>query len=55
MYDDAKIVCGPDQLAIHEYYFPFGTKTIPYKQIQGLQRIQITGLQSGSLAHLGHR
>jgi hypothetical protein len=24
-YDDGTIVCGPNQLEIHFYYFPFGT------------------------------
>jgi len=46
-YDDGAIVCGPDRLEIHSYYFPFGTKTVPYMQIQGLQRIEINGLWSG--------
>jgi len=46
-YDDGTIVCGPDRLEIHSYYFPFGTKSVPYTQIQGLQRIAITGLLSG--------
>ena len=46
-YDDGTVVCGPDQLEIHSYYFPFGTKTVPYTQIQGLQRIEIKGVWSG--------
>jgi hypothetical protein len=46
-YDDGTIVCGPEQLEVHSYYFPFGTKRVPYRQIRGLQRIEITGLMSG--------
>lgn len=46
-YDDGTIVCGPDGLEIHSYYFPFGTKKVPYKRIQGLQRIAIQGVMSG--------
>ena len=46
-YDDGTIVCGPDRLEIHSYYFPFGTKSVPYRQIKGLQRMEITGLMSG--------
>ena len=46
-YDDGTIVCGPDVLEIHSYYFPFGTKFVPYSQIEGLQRIEIKGLFSG--------
>jgi hypothetical protein len=40
-------VCGPDRLEIHSYYFPFGTKSVPYSQVRGLQRIAITGFLSG--------
>ena len=46
-YDDSTIVCGIDRLEIHSYYFPFGTKSVPYTQIKGLQRIEIKGLWSG--------
>ncbi len=46
-YDDGAIVCGPDRLEIHRYYFPFGTKSIPYSEINGLQRIEINGVMSG--------
>lgn len=46
-YDDGTIVCGPDAVEIHSYYAPFGTKEILYTQIQGLQRIAITGVMSG--------
>ena len=46
-YEDGKIVCSPDRLEIHSYYFPFGTKSVPYTQIKGLQRMEITGLMSG--------
>jgi hypothetical protein len=46
-YDDGRIGCGPDRLEIHSYYFPFGTKSVPYTHIQGLQRIEIKGVLSG--------
>jgi hypothetical protein len=46
-YDDGTIVCGPDRLEIRSYYFPVGTKSVPYAQIKGLQRIEITGIMSG--------
>jgi hypothetical protein len=46
-YDDGTIVCGPDRLEIHSYYFPSGTKSVPYTLIKGLQRIEITGVLSG--------
>jgi hypothetical protein len=46
-YDDGTIVCGDAGLEIHSYYFPFGTKSVAYAQIQGLQRMEITGVMSG--------
>ncbi len=46
-YDDRTIVCGPDLLEIRSYYFPYGTKRVPYAQIQGLRRFEITGPLSG--------
>jgi hypothetical protein len=46
-YDDGRIVCGPDRLEIHDYYFPIGTKRVPYTQIKGLQRIELKGPLSG--------
>ena len=46
-YDDGTIVCGADRLEIHSYYFPFGTKSVPYTQIQGLQRFDINGVWTG--------
>jgi len=46
-YDDGRIVCGHDRLEIHSYYFPFGSKVVPYAQIRGLQRIQIKGAWTG--------
>jgi len=47
LYDDGAIVCGPDRLDIHSYYFPVGTKSVRYAEIQGLQRIEIKGVWSG--------
>lgn len=46
-YDDGRIVCSPERLEIHSYYFPFGTKSVQYSQIKGLQRIEIKGVMSG--------
>ena len=47
IYDDGTIVCGPTGLRIRRYYFPFGTKSVPYAQIRGLSRFEITGVWSG--------
>jgi hypothetical protein len=40
-YDDGKIECGPDGLHIRGYYFPWGSKRIPYASIRGVQRVDI--------------
>ncbi len=46
-YDDGVIVCGPDALEIRRYYFPAGTKRVPYADIQSLQRIELKGALTG--------
>jgi hypothetical protein len=46
-YDDGTLVCGPDGLEIHSYYFPVGTKRVAYTQVRGLRRIALTGPLSG--------
>lgn len=37
-YHDQWIDCGPDALRIRGYYFPWGTKTIPYGRIREVRR-----------------
>lgn len=46
-YDDGGIICGPRQLEIRHYYFPFGTKVVPYSRIKAYQRVEINGVLSG--------
>lgn len=46
-YSDGSIVCGPDRLEIHSYYFPAGTKSVPYSRIRGLRRFEVKGVRSG--------
>lgn len=43
-YDDGTIVCGPDGLEIHHYYFPFGTKSVPYGEVKAVRRVDIGAL-----------
>jgi len=38
---DGSIECAPDRLRIHGYYFPWGTKAIPYASIRGVRRVKI--------------
>jgi hypothetical protein len=45
-YSDRWIECTPDALRIRGYYFPWGTKCIPYESIRAVQRVDI-GLFTG--------
>jgi hypothetical protein len=33
-YDDGRVACGENELVIRWYYFPAGTKRIPYAKIR---------------------
>jgi hypothetical protein len=39
LYRDRWITCTDDALRVRAYYFPWGTKTIPYRKITGLRRV----------------
>lgn len=41
-YHDRWIDCTDNELKIHGYYFPWGTKRIPYGKIRGVRRVQMT-------------
>lgn len=43
-YDDGRIACTDDTLVIRNYYFPAGTKRIPYRSIKQVRRRPKTGL-----------
>jgi len=34
LYEDSYLVCDEDALTIHYYYFPIGSKRIPYQAIE---------------------
>ena len=38
-YDDGKIACTDSELVIRNYYFPFGTKRIPYAAIKEVRQV----------------
>jgi hypothetical protein len=38
-YDDGKIACTDSELVIRNYYFPFGTKRIPYAAIKEARQV----------------
>ena len=38
-YHDRWITCTPEQIAVRGYYFPWGTKHIPYARIRSVTRV----------------
>lgn len=44
-YNDGKIECTPTTLRIHWYYFPYGTKVVPYSSVKGLRRFEMSVLR----------
>jgi hypothetical protein len=43
-YKDRRIECSPDALRIRGYYFPWGAKRIPHKDIRSVERVSIGAL-----------
>jgi hypothetical protein len=41
LYDDGRIVCTTEELIINAYYFPWGSKRIPYDHIRGLEEYHL--------------
>jgi hypothetical protein len=43
-YNDGRIVC--DQIALRmRWYYPWGTKSVPYRRIKGVRRFEMTPLR----------
>ncbi|MFJ3306682.1 hypothetical protein ACIPSA_26875 [Streptomyces sp. NPDC086549] len=40
-YRDRWITCTDDSLRIRAYYFPWGSKAIPYAAIRGVRRVEL--------------
>jgi hypothetical protein len=40
-YRDRWIECTPDAIEIRGYYFPWGTKRIPYSSIRSIRRVDM--------------
>ena len=40
-YRDRWITCDSEQISIRGYYFPWGTKHIPYARIRSVARVQM--------------
>ncbi|KUL51413.1 hypothetical protein ADL22_06355 [Streptomyces sp. NRRL F-4489] len=45
-YEDHWITCTEDAVRVRGYYFPWGTKTIPYTKIRGVRRREM-GMLTG--------
>jgi hypothetical protein len=41
LYRDRRIECTDDAVHIHGYYFPWGTKRVPYSAIRTVRRVPI--------------
>jgi hypothetical protein len=57
-YRDARIQCTDREISVRGYYFPWGTKRIPYTSIRSLDRFDMTATRgkgriwgSGDLRH----
>lgn len=45
LYEDSYLVCDDTALTIKEYYFPFGSRRIPYAQIRRVQELPLKPLE----------
>lgn len=43
-YDDGKIACTDTELVIRHYYFPAGTKRIPYSAIRDVRLVPLRAI-----------
>jgi hypothetical protein len=57
-YQDRWIECTDTEIVVRGYYFPWGTKRIPYISVRSLERFEMTALRgkgriwgSGDLRH----
>jgi hypothetical protein len=57
-YKDSRIECTESEVLVRGYYFPWGTKRIPYTAIRSLERFTMSALRgkgriwgSGDLRH----
>lgn len=44
-YRDRWISCNDDEIRVRAYYFPWGTKRIPYGSIRGMSKVAMSALQ----------
>jgi len=41
LYEDRWVTCTPTELQIRGYYFPWGTKHVPYARIRDVRRVEM--------------
>jgi hypothetical protein len=44
-YNDGNIECDGKGIRVRGYYFPWGTKVIPYSAVKGVQRVSLGTLR----------
>jgi hypothetical protein len=44
MYDDGRVACTQDAVVLRHYYFPAGSKRIPYQAIRDVRRMPLSYL-----------
>jgi hypothetical protein len=44
-YNDGSIQCDSKDIRIRAYYFPWGTKVIPYSAVKGVRRVTLGTLR----------
>jgi hypothetical protein len=49
LYDDGNVACDDTSLIIRRYYFPWGTKTVPYTTIRSIGRLSPLGVRKWRL------
>jgi hypothetical protein len=47
LYQDKWITCTTDAVLIRGYYFPWGTKRVPYREIREVRRVPMKGALTG--------
>jgi len=45
LYRDRWIICNDEEVLVHGYYFPWGTKRIRYESIKGIRRVEMGALR----------
>jgi hypothetical protein len=48
-YDDGRVACTERELVIRYYYFPFGTKRIPYTDITEARQVPLRIMGKGRI------